>query len=154
MQVARGGGRGTPSSRVSSSLAQRASCISRLMSLIRQSRILSLRPVLRTLGWSSRPRVRGNEDAGYQGIYSFVSQATFNLVPRVFLFKKREDIGVRSLRLPRVNKRTDMKRWNNKHVHHKIFMEIRWFRVIYNLTLCKVCTFSHCHPHAPWINTT
>lgn len=64
-----------------------------------------------------------------------------------------KNIGAR-LRLPRVNKRTDMKRWNNKHVHHKIFMEIRWFRVIYNLTLCKVCTFSHRHPHAPWINTT
>ena len=98
------------------------------MSRIRQSRISSLRPVLRMLGWSSRPLVRGNEDAGYEGIYAFVRlivrQATYNLVPRVFLFKKREDIGAR-LRLPRVNKTTDMKRWNNKHVHHKIFMEIK-----------------------------
>ena len=53
-----------------------------------------------------------------------VCQATYNLVPRVFLFKTREDLGAR-LRLPRVNKRTDVKRGNNKHVHHKIFMEIK-----------------------------
>lgn len=156
MQVTRGvGGRGAPSSRVSSCLAQRASFISLLMSVIRQSRASGPRSVLRMLGWCSRPLVKGKEDAGYEEVYAFVSQATYNLVPRVFLFKKREDLGAR-LRLPRVNKRTDVKRGNNKHVHHKIFMEIRWFRVIYNFILCKFCTFSHYHPypHAPWINTT
>lgn len=147
----RGGGGGLLPPRVCPPLSRNAHLASR----VRQSRISSLRPVLRMLGWSSQPLVRGNEDAGYEGIYAFVSQVTYNLVPRVFLFKKREDIWAR-LRLPRVNKRTDMKRWNNKHVHHKIFMEIRWFRVIYNFILCKFCTFSHCHPypHAPWINTT
>ena len=122
MQVTRG--RGAPSSRVSSSLAQRASFISLLMSVIRQSRASGPRSVLRMLGWCSRPLVKGNEDAGYEGVYTFVSQATYNLVPRVFLFKKREDLGAR-FRLPRVNKRTDVKRGNNKHVHHKIFMEIK-----------------------------
>ena len=124
----RGGGGGEGCSLLACVLLSRATRISRLMSRIRQSRISSLRPVLRMLGWSSRPLVRGNEDAGYEGIYAFVRlivrQATYNLVPRVFLFKKREDIGAR-LRLPRVNKTTDMKRWNNKHVHHKIFMEIK-----------------------------
>ena len=123
-----GGGGGEGCSLLACVLLSRATRISRLMSRIRQSRISSLRPVLRMLGWSSRPLVRGNEDAGYEGIYAFVRlivrQATYNLVPRVFLFKKREDIGAR-LRLPRVNKTTDMKRWNNKHVHHKIFMEIK-----------------------------